>query len=101
VRDGHAARLELTGVEYTTLIALHHLKTDGAAGVKQVADHLHVSGSFATTIMGKRIERGLATKQAEPTDGRHVLLNVTQDGHDLLATLAPLQQQVKGCKLLI
>ena len=94
VRDAHAARIGLSGVEYSTLIGLRHLEDDGDVGVKQLADYFHVSGSFITTMVGKLIERGLIDKRSDPTDGRRVRLSVTPQGHDLLAELAPTQRQV-------
>lgn len=94
VRDGHAARIGLSGVEYSTLIGLHHLADTGPVGVKQVADHFRVSGSFMTTLLGKLIDRGLVAKKADPEDGRRVRLSVTAKGRDLLAQLAPVQREV-------
>jgi DNA-binding MarR family transcriptional regulator len=94
VRDGHAARVGLSGVEYSTLIALRHLEDDGDVGVKELADYLRVSGSFITTMIGKLVARGLVAKQPGLEDKRRVRLSVTQKGHQLLATLAPAQRQV-------
>jgi MarR family transcriptional regulator, organic hydroperoxide resistance regulator len=94
VRDGHAARIGLTGVEYTTLVALRHLQDEGDVSVKRLADYFRVSGSFATTMVGKLIRRGLVAKKPDPTDGRRVRLHVTRKGHELLARLAPVQMQV-------
>jgi DNA-binding MarR family transcriptional regulator len=94
VRGGHAARIGLSGIEYSTLIALRHLQNDGDVGVKELADYLHVSGSFITTLIAKFVKRGLVTKQSDLGDKRRVRLNVTKQGHDLLATLAPVQRQV-------
>ena len=94
VRNGHASRIGLSGVEYSTLIALRHLQYDGDVGVKELADYLHVSGSFVTTLIGKFAKNGLVTKRADSKDKRRVRLNVTKKGHDLLAMLAPVQRQV-------
>jgi DNA-binding MarR family transcriptional regulator len=94
VRDGHARRVGLSGAEYTTLIALRHLSDGGDVGVKQLADHFRVSGSFITTMMRQLIDRGLVAKAPDPTDGRRVRLSVTRKGHQLLARLAPTQRQV-------
>jgi MarR family transcriptional regulator, organic hydroperoxide resistance regulator len=101
VREGHAARIGLTGAEYTTLVALRHLQDDQDVSVKVLADYFRVSGSFATTLVGKLIDRGLVEKHPDPDDRRRVRLHVTREGHDLLATLAPVQRQVNdvqfGC----
>jgi DNA-binding MarR family transcriptional regulator len=94
VRDGHAARIGLSGVEYSTLIALRSMESDGEVGVKELADYLHVSGSFVTTIIGKLVGRGVIAKRPALDDKRRVRLSVTKKGHDLLAKLAPVQRQV-------
>jgi len=94
VRDGHAAYIGLSGTEYSVLVALRHLQDDGELGVSRLAEHLRVSGSFATTMVGKLMGRGLVTKHADPADARRVILQVTREGHDLLAKLAPVQRRI-------
>ncbi len=101
MRAGHGARIGLTGIEYTFLISIRHLEVDGDVSVKLLADHLYLSGPFATTMVGKLIRRGLVEKEEDPSDRRRVCLKVTPGGHDLLAELAPTQRQVNdvqfGC----
>ncbi len=101
MRAGYGAFIGLTGIEYTFLISVRHLEHDGSVGMKQLADHLHLSGPFATTMVGKLIKRGLILKKEDPNDRRRVCLHVTEIGHTLLSELAPLQRQVNdvqfGC----
>lgn len=101
MRAGHGARIGLTGIEYTFLISIRHLEDAGDVSVKLLADHLHLSGPFATTMVGKLITRGLVTKEVDPADRRRVCLKVTPRGYDLLSQLAPTQRQVNdvqfGC----
>lgn len=101
MRAGHGARIGLTGIEYTFLISVRHLEDVGDVSVKHLADHLHLSGPFATTMVGKLIRRGLVAKEVDPTDRRRVCLKVTSQGHELLSELAPTQRQVNdvqfGC----
>ena len=101
MRAGHGARIGLTGIEYTFLVSIRHLEDEGDVSVKQLSDHLHLSGPFATTMVGKLIQRGLVTKEIDESDRRRVCLKVTQYGHDLLSELAPAQRQVNdvqfGC----
>jgi DNA-binding MarR family transcriptional regulator len=94
IRAGHGARIGLTGIEYTFLVSIRHLEDEGDVSVRQLADHLHLSGPFATTMVGKLIGRGLVTKETDPTDRRRVCLKVTEQGHELLSELAPMQRQV-------
>ncbi len=101
VRAGHAARIELTGLEYTVLVSIRHLEDEGDVSVTLLADHLHVAGPLATAMVGKLVKRGLVVKRPDPADKRRVRLQVTAKGHELLAKLAPVQRRVNdvqfGC----
>jgi MarR family transcriptional regulator, organic hydroperoxide resistance regulator len=102
VRSGHAARIGLVGIEYTTLISIRHLAAEeGDVNVNRVAGHLHLSGAFVTTITNKLLKRGLIHKSVDPGDRRRVKLEVSEKGDALLAELAPVQRQVNdvqfGC----
>lgn len=94
VREGHAARLGLAGIEYTVLISIAHLGVEGEVNVKTVADHLRVSGAFVTTVTRKLQAIGLVSKTPGDIDRRRVLLTVTDKGYEMLAELAPFQRAV-------
>lgn len=94
IRDGHARRIGLAGIDYTVLIAIARLSLDGDVSVKQVGEHLHVSGAFITTVSGKLARKGLISKRPSEEDRRRVRLTVTAQGYDLLNELAPYQRQV-------
>jgi DNA-binding MarR family transcriptional regulator len=101
VREGHAAVIGLPGIEYTTLIAIRHLSAQGDVHVKTVADHLHLSGAFVTTVTNKLESKGLIEKAAHQGDRRRLSLTVKSRGAELLERLAPRQMQVNdvqfGC----
>jgi len=102
IRSGHGARIGLAGIEYTTLISIRHLDAEeGDVNVNRVAEHLHLSGAFVTTITNKLLRRGLIHKSIDPADRRRVKLQVSEKGDALLAELAPVQRQVNdvqfGC----
>jgi DNA-binding MarR family transcriptional regulator len=94
IRAGHGAKIDLTGIEYTFLVSIRHLEDEGDVSVRQLADHLHLSGPFSTTMVGKLITRGLVAKEIDKADRRRVSLRVTPYGHELLSDLAPTQRQV-------
>lgn len=94
LREGHAAVIGLAGIEYTTLISIRHLAAQGDVHVRAVADHLHLSGAFVTTVTNKLEAKGLITKASHPGDRRRISLNVTAHGVELLERLAPTQSQV-------
>ena len=93
IRRGHAARIGLVGIEYTTLISIRHLDAEeGDVNVNRVAEHLHLSGAFVTTITNKLLKRGLIHKSVDPADRRRVKRQVSEQGDALLAELAPVQR---------
>ncbi|WP_211909668.1 MarR family winged helix-turn-helix transcriptional regulator [Tardiphaga alba] len=101
LREGHAAVIGLAGIEFTTLISIRHLSAQGDVHVRAVADHLHLSGAFVTTVTNKLETKGLITKTSHPGDRRRISLVVTSHGAELLERLAPTQQQINdvqfGC----
>src|SRR5579862_7890850 len=94
VRNGFAALLGLTGIQYTILISISHLHADGDVTVGAVAGHLHLSGAFVTTETGKLLRLGLITKVQDLKDRRRVCLRITSRGRDLLCELSPVQVRV-------
>lgn len=96
VRDGHAATIGLAGIEYTVLISIAHLSVGSDVAIKTVADHLHVTPAFVTTVAGRLLDKGLIHKQSDPSDRRRVCLTVAEKGYARLAELAPIQRQVNN-----
>lgn len=94
IREGHGAFIGLAGIEYTTLIAIAHLSEEGDVSVRTLAEHLHLSGAFVTTVTNRLLARGLIDKAVDPADRRRVCLTVKPPGRALLEELAPVQRQV-------
>ena len=94
IRDGHARQIGLAGVEYTILISIGHLGLDGDVNVKTVADHLHMSGAFVTTVTSKLQTLGLVEKTQDSVDRRRISLAITEKGKALLRQLAPYQREI-------
>ncbi len=84
----------LSGIQYTVLISIAHLQDETAVGVKRIADHLAISGSFATLVVNQLTKLDLVNKRPDPDDRRRVRLTVTERGHRLLSGLAPIQCDV-------
>jgi len=94
IRDGHARQIGLAGVEYTILISIGHLGLDGDVNVKTIADHLHMSGAFVTTVTSKLQTLGLIEKTQDSVDRRRIALAITEKGKALLRQLAPYQREI-------
>ena len=94
IRAGFGAIVGLSGIQYTVLISVAHLQGDSGVGVKRIAEHLALSGSFVTLVTGQLVKLGLVEKTPNPEDRRRVRLVVTDKGRDLLSALAPVQRDV-------
>lgn len=94
IRDGHARYIGLAGIEYTILISIGHLGLDGDVNIKTVADHLHMSGAFVTTVTSKLQGQGLIEKTQDTVDRRRISLAITEKGKALLRQLAPYQREI-------
>ncbi len=94
IREGHGAYIGLVGIEYTILISIAHLAAEADVSIRTVADHLHLSGAFVTTVTKRLLAKGLVDKAMDPNDRRRLCLTVTDQGRALLRQLAPVQRQV-------
>jgi DNA-binding MarR family transcriptional regulator len=94
IREGHAALIGLAGIEYTVLISIRQLGQEGDVHIAQVADHLHLSSAFITTITNRLVSKELVKKAARTDDRRRLTLTLTRRGTELLERLAPRQRQV-------
>lgn len=94
IRDELGGLIGLSGPAYTALIAIAHLQRDGEVTVTSVSQHLNVSQPFTTAEVRKLVEAGLVDKSRSSADRRAVSLTVTDRGLELLADLAPDQQQI-------
>ncbi len=101
IRCGHGKAIGLAGIEYSTLISIAHLSVIGDVNIKTIADHLHLSGAFVTTLAQRLLKMGLIHKRTDAEDRRRVTLTVSAKGHALLEKLAPMQRRVNdvefGC----
>lgn len=94
IRGAFGAYLGLTGVQYTILISIAHLQSLEGVSVKQIADHVSLSGAFVTNETKKLEQAGLVTKRTDPSDRRRVSLTITESCNELLAELAPVQTTI-------
>ena len=96
IRDGYASLLGLPGSQYTILLCIQHLTADRPVGVREVAEHLHLSSSFVTTETNKLGAAGLLTKKRGTADRRAVSLALTARGNALLNSIAPIRRAVSN-----
>ena len=90
VRGRFAELVGVTPPQYTILVTVAQLAgTPGVATVRAVAEHMHVSGAFVTAETGKLAKKGLLAKRPNPSDGRSVLVTLTQKGRRALDAALP------------
>ena len=94
VRAGFGERLGLSGIQYTILISIAHMQKYTNVSVKRLADHLHLSGTFVTTVTGQLEKANLIHKKQDAEDRRKVRLVISEEGKTLLRKLEDTQQKV-------
>lgn len=94
IRDSYAAHVGLGGIQYTILQSIRHLSQRQAVNVRDVADHLRLSGSFITAETTKLQDMGLLEKKQASDDRRRVSLKVTRKGMQMFDDIAPMQRTV-------
>ena len=73
-----------TSVTLTQLAALSTLKGQGALTPGELAAHEKVQPPSMTRVLAALEERGLVLRRPHPTDGRQVLVELTEQGRELL-----------------
>lgn len=88
-RSRIAASHGLTSPQYNVLMSISEKQGDNGVTVKDIAEHLHVSGPFITSQVQQLENKGLVIRRKNPDDGRSVLLKLSQEGAKLRAQLLP------------
>lgn len=74
------------GLTLTQLACLATLHRHGAMSPSELAAHEKVQPPSMTRTINGLAERGLVHRAPDPTDGRQVVVSLTEDGRELLAT---------------
>lgn len=96
VSAGYAAIVGVSPVQYTILSAISQKQESGPVTVSNVAEHLHLSGSFVTIETGKLVKAGLVDKKTDPADRRRVNLRTTSKADARLRLLNGFQCPVNN-----
>ncbi|MDJ0354821.1 MarR family transcriptional regulator [Paenarthrobacter sp. PH39-S1] len=86
MRTSRRLRTEASGEavspgQYSVLAAIHHAPMT----LRQLADWEHIQAPSMTRIVNALEMAGLVTRREHPTDGRQVLVNITDAGTGVLA----------------
>jgi DNA-binding MarR family transcriptional regulator len=88
VRSHIGSRLQVSGPQFTVLVAVAELEDEKGVSVGHVGDYLHVTGTYITIESGKLKKLGYLTKETSPLDRRVTLLSLTPKGVNALQTIA-------------
>jgi len=94
IRRQLAARIRLSGPQFTILTAIGELEGTTGASVGQVAEYLHVTQSFITIEARKLAQQAYILKKPDSKDRRVCRLRVSRKGRSSLESLVPLLQRV-------
>lgn len=84
IRDAIAARVGVSGTQYTMLMSVLHLQGAEGISIGALAEHLEVTGPHVTSEIRKLAALGLVRKVANPSDRRGVLVRLSPDGRKRL-----------------
>jgi DNA-binding MarR family transcriptional regulator len=92
--QGYAARVGIAGMQYMILTTIRHLETGGDVFLVTIVEHLRLTSAGVTKAIQHMTALGLVEKAEDLGDRRRTRLTVTQRGHALLSSLAPMQSEV-------
>lgn len=84
-----AARLGVTSPQYNMIMVIAQYEADAGISVNEIAEHLHVSGTFVTVEIKKLERAGLVVKTPNPVDARSVLVKLSAEGEQNVLALEP------------
>lgn len=94
VRRHLGKKVDLTGPQYSLMMAVAELQGREGINVGRVAEYLHVTGTFVTAESGKLIKKGFLKKRPDAADKRLSLLSIAPKGQVALNSLFPFLQQI-------
>jgi DNA-binding MarR family transcriptional regulator len=93
-RDGFAALLGISGVQYEILMVVYRLNDRKPCGVTETANVVGRTVPFVTLEVNKLVAKGFLDKQVDFTDRRRVLLRTTSHAVKRLHEIAPVQRRI-------
>lgn len=94
IRRHLGSRIDLSGPQYTLMMAVAELQGAEGVSVGRVARYLHVTGTFVTVETGKLSKKGYLKKNPDPQDRRVSRLSIAEKGWVAMRSLFPELQQI-------
>jgi DNA-binding MarR family transcriptional regulator len=96
-REAFGRHLSLTASQFIVLIGTAYRQGRDGVSIRALADHTQLAATHVTTEVGRLIDKGLLTKQANPHDRRGVLVRLTPKGETAIRDVNPLLRRVNDC----
>lgn len=93
-REGFGRALGLTASQFIVLIGTAHRQGKEGVTIRALADHTQLAATHVTTEVGRLIDKGLLTKEANSRDRRSVLVRLSPAGEAAIRAVNPLLRQV-------
>ena len=87
------------GLSRSAASVLHRLSTEGPQRVTELAAWESIAQPSATALVGRLEAQGLATRGADPDDGRAVRVSITGEGEALLAARRRARAESLGARI--
>ncbi len=82
-----ASKIGITSPQYNMIMVIAQYEGDSGLTVNEIAEHLHVSGTFITVEIKKLEKLGLLVKGPNPADARSVLIRLSTEGEQAVDRL--------------
>jgi DNA-binding MarR family transcriptional regulator len=86
--------IDISGPQFSLLMAVLELQGSTGVSVGKIADYLHVAGTFVTAESAKLAQKDYLEKRTDPRDRRVSLLRVRPAGLAAIDKLLPGLQQI-------
>jgi DNA-binding MarR family transcriptional regulator len=96
-REAFGRHLALTASQFIVLIGTAYRQGRDGVSIRALSDHTQLAATHVTTEVGRLIDKGLLTKQANPQDRRGVLVRLTAKGEAAIRDVNPLLRSVNDC----
>ena len=93
-REMFARHLGLTGSQFAVLMGTAYRQGATGVTIRDLAEHVRLASTHVTTEVGRLIRRKLLVKRPSASDGRSVLVSLSQEGEDAVRRIAPLVREV-------
>lgn len=84
-----ASHLGVTSPQYNMIMVIAQYEGSAGLSVNEIADHLHVSGTFVTAEIKKLVRLGMVIKEPNPADARSVLIRLSEEGDRQVRAIHP------------